>query len=258
MADRLDGMRRKIERADKHIGELHGAIKEWTDTDPYLVVPEDDLDAGDKVYRVRIREQPPADRWSPIIGDAIHNLRSALDLLVYQLVLANGKTPYTGNGFPIYETEAEYKAKLPGKVQGTAKKARKVIDGCKPYKAGNLGLWQLHALDIIDKHRLLVTAVASHTGLILDLGKSMPFPEGHRPSIEIGLRPAEGCPLKDGDEVYRVTGGANSEPDDDPKFTFDIAIHEPGVVECEPVLPFLGQLMSLVNSTIPLFRSFLT
>lgn len=39
---------------------------------------------------------------SVICGDAIHNLRSALDHLVWQLVLAEGNKPDRWNQFPIY------------------------------------------------------------------------------------------------------------------------------------------------------------
>jgi hypothetical protein len=59
----------------------------------YEFDPLDDLETGQIViYGEGIRE-PPVEEWGVIIGDVVHNLRSALDHLVWQLTLANGNIP---------------------------------------------------------------------------------------------------------------------------------------------------------------------
>ena len=51
------------------------------------------------VYRGETPDAPI--EWSIILGEILYNLRSALDHLVWQLVLANGQTPGRHNEFPI-------------------------------------------------------------------------------------------------------------------------------------------------------------
>lgn len=45
----------------------------------------------------------PAEEWGLILGDLLHNARSALDTLVCQLAILNGKRPHRRKGFPIYD-----------------------------------------------------------------------------------------------------------------------------------------------------------
>src|SRR4051794_37203940 len=87
----------KVERAKEHIRNLESAVQAFRDTDPYGFRIEDDLQTGDKIYRIEIRRQTP-DAFSLIVGDAVHNLRSALDHLARQLVIANGGVPVDGPG----------------------------------------------------------------------------------------------------------------------------------------------------------------
>ena len=64
-----------------------------------MIVAESDPNTGDQVFKFRVRAPIPVD-LSLVIGDAVHNLRSALDHLAWQLVLANGQTPTTQTAYP--------------------------------------------------------------------------------------------------------------------------------------------------------------
>ncbi len=55
------------------------------------------------------RSRPP--EWSPIIGDIVHNWRSALDHLAWQLVIRNGRKPSGSTAFPIF-SESPFDASL--------------------------------------------------------------------------------------------------------------------------------------------------
>src|SRR5436309_676011 len=147
----------KIERAKEHIRNLDCAVQAFRDSDPYGFRIEDDLKTGDKIHRIHIRKETP-DSFALMSGDAIHNLRSALDHLAWQLVIANGNVPVSGGGgtqFPIYDPNPKAKS-LQGVIQGISPNAQKLIDGIKPYKGGNDDFWILHQFDILDKHKLLV------------------------------------------------------------------------------------------------------
>ena len=71
------------------------------------------------------RAEPIPDRIACLAGDAIHNLRSALNHLAYDLFLAGSgasQNParHVSTQSPIFSDAAEYKAKSPRKVKGMA------------------------------------------------------------------------------------------------------------------------------------------
>jgi len=255
----------KIERAKQHFTDLVGKVDAWLKTNPYAFFRESDPESGDQLLRFQIQRDMPSDVWSPIIGDCIHNLRSALDHLVCALVLANRKKIYGGHQFPIYETADLYKLKSPGCVQGARKDAVKDIDSLKPYKGGNDGLWRLHLLDINDKHRGLIAVVGSNEGVTTDFSKliashNLPIlgqAVRDDPSFfKIPFRPAKPCPLKDGDVLYRIARDDIGKGDDHPEITAAPAFYEPGISECEPIVPALSQLGTLVEEAVKLFDRF--
>jgi hypothetical protein len=247
-----DGPRIKIERAKKHIYELDAEIGAFLKRDPYRVFTEEEAETGDKVWRVQVSKQPPP-RWSAIVGDAVHNLRSSLDLLVNQLVVAPAK-PTDETAFPIGWTVKDYEAKALRITKGVSDTAKDMIAALKPYKGGNNALWRLHRLDITDKHRLLVAVGAAHRNIILpfpDMGQDM----SQNPSLVLTPDDRQ-FPLKHKVEIFRVAKAARLEGDqdyDDLKFTFQIALNEPGVIEGEPVLPALHELADLVNGIVAAF-----
>ena len=54
------------------------------------------------------------------IGEIAYNLRSALDHLVYALVIDNDEEPSKQNEFPIFNEEADYWREAPRKLKGVA------------------------------------------------------------------------------------------------------------------------------------------
>lgn len=94
-------------------------------------------------------------------GDVIHNLRSALDHLAWELAKWKTGEPIKPLNccFPIGRDIDNYKSiKAGGAVAGMSPEAKKAIDDLRPYKSGAEALWMIHYLDIIDKHRHLLIA----------------------------------------------------------------------------------------------------
>jgi hypothetical protein len=100
-----------------------------------------------------------------LIGDAIHNLRSALDHLVYELappkVRKRGKTQ-----FPIFKDECEFKAIGAKWIAGISGDERALIERVQPWNApggapADNPLAILNRLSNIDKHRLLIPVIAA-------------------------------------------------------------------------------------------------
>src|SRR4029077_7701458 len=90
--DPLVGVNLKIERAKLHLGNLESEIKQFLARKPFQIITEDEPATGDLVYKIQIAEPIPM-ALSTIIGDIIHNLRSALDHLAWHLVVINNGAP---------------------------------------------------------------------------------------------------------------------------------------------------------------------
>lgn len=112
----LDGVLQKIERADEHIKNLNDEIGTFIE-DNYRIVSKPDDDATTSIITV-VGPDPPL-RFSVIVGEIIHQLRSSLDHVIWQLVLANGKVPTRYHQFPICDSVEKFKkARKRGNIKG--------------------------------------------------------------------------------------------------------------------------------------------
>ncbi len=162
--DRIILVRIKIERAKKHLRDLAADL--LVAQNVTVVRRQDDLKPGENIKRAfqlsdmanpELVTLPriPVDVVAAA-GDVVHNLRSALDHLAFQLVLVgSGKEPSRRIEFPIAKDFATYESTKARKVEGMRQEAIEAIDRLKPYQGGNDLLWRLHELDNIDKHRTL-------------------------------------------------------------------------------------------------------
>ncbi len=259
----------KVERAKEHVGNLETLIQGFFQCEPYKVIPYDEPDTGDLVYKVKVSAQPPL-WWSAIVGDAIHNLRSSLDLLVCELVRAEGKEVKSNTGFPVFKNATAFtnafKAGPPGQIKGAPQAAVDLIKRAEPYKGGEDAFWRLHQLDIVDKHKLLVPVGMAYASVILDFARAFDnFPDlppelaiPPEVSMPIGLRPADRqFPLKDGAPLFRVPAdgrtGVMGPMHQNPKFSFEVAFGEGEVVKGEPLLETLSQLTQFIEGFVQLF-----
>jgi len=260
---RIQLIQAKLERAEKHIRDFNAEIRAFFDSGPYEVLRRDDLATRERIYYVgSVRDVPP--EAVAIAGDAIHNLRSTLDHLALQLVLAAGGTPNTATCFPICKDATKYKAESPRKVKGMGQAAIDAIDAIKPYRGGNFTLWRLHELDRIDKHRVLVTAGSALMGHSL-----LPASRKHFTENWIARNP--GAPVPDfsrpfgrphivcnsvraGDVILSVP---ESEAEEHMSFRFDVAFNEPQLIEGEPILETLHNFSRLTRQIVSGFEPML-
>ncbi len=162
----LDGARAKLDRAKQHLAALGRLEKRfWEDNEPRFEHSAEVLDGGRYfVARVYGLVDHPNPRLALIAGDAVHNMRSALDHLVQALVTANGCDPKRSNEFPIRETEpddSDKRRKFKAKLAGMHPDDVKAIRGLQPYAnpGSQEAAWLVHLdkLDNEDKHRVLLT-----------------------------------------------------------------------------------------------------
>jgi hypothetical protein len=157
---RLDEPREKVERARGHLAELNREITAFLRQRPYAATLTFEPRSGLHTACVQRVEGPPL-KLGTIAGDLVHNLRSALDVLANQLVIANGGRPTERTKFPIARDRSRFEVALnSGAVAGMHSDAIRTIRQLRPYCRANRALWRIHCLDITDKHRAVIPAVA--------------------------------------------------------------------------------------------------
>lgn len=80
----------KHDRATQHIGAFKEALDAYMEQPGFEVMPDCEEPATEIVYRFRVHREVPVE-FSTMLGDVLHNLRSALDCVAY--VLAEKNTP---------------------------------------------------------------------------------------------------------------------------------------------------------------------
>ena len=218
-----DSVRLKIDWAEKHLDALDAEIDRWTSgsRNPRRLqrirngVPPTE-------YRAEMRFDPPIPDAVPmLIGDAVHNLRSALDHLACALAdLEASTTSETGQSdieFPIYISKTKFNDTGARRIKKLPSSAQDEIKSLQPHHAGNDArfhfLWVLHQLDIIDKHRRISV-----------LGGRYSLPDNYIPQArqgnELVIRGRIYIPFKDGD-VIRI---GDVDPEFEPDITGTVAI----------------------------------
>ncbi len=257
-------IRLKIERADKHIHELEAELLSFKKSNPYKVGAKEDSQTRQLVYYITKADDVPAP-VAAIAGDALQNLRTALDYVAGQLCPASERHSQTA--FPISDNATKYEAEKARKIKGMPKAAVNAIDATKPYKGGNDTLWRLHRLNNIDKHRLLLTVGTAYSAVNIGphavgemvkfgIAKHLGKPWVRLPIPTIYLRPSDRqFPLKVGSELFRDLPGA--EVNDKMNFLIDVAFGEPGICEGEPMLETLKGMLDLVGHIVTDFTPLL-
>jgi hypothetical protein len=148
--------RLKVKRAKKHISDFTTAIIEVEDT--CTVTIEDHAQGGQSLIHEIPDVRNALDNLSLIAGDAIHNLRSALDFAWHSTIsrlLPDKLSDKTK--FPVRQTWENVVDALHGIEVDTRcpKLFECVMQHVQPYKGGPV-IWTLHNLDISDKHLLLL------------------------------------------------------------------------------------------------------
>ena len=256
--ERLEQVTAKIQRARWHILELQAATAAFMGSNPYGVATKVQPDTQRLVYYLdRVTATPSL--LALIAGDAIQNMVTALDHRAYQVVCSdtNDSPPRPRNiYFPIARDAATYHRDKARKLEGAAAASVAAFDALLPYRGGDDVLWTLQELNNLDKHRLLIT-VGSHL-VAVDIARiGLQQMRGQVPdammrlmeNLEAFIRPLDtGFPLAPGSELLIMLPG--DEPDPKQKFRFDVALHEPGILESASLLNTLNQYCSHVETVV--------
>jgi hypothetical protein len=250
-----EGVNLKFQRARDHAADLEQKVRRFLDSNPFEVYEEEEQSTGDLLTCVRVHRQPPPE-LSLIIGDLIHDCRTALDHLAWQLVLANGNQPDEKTMFPIARSKNAFPSYAQKCLKGASKQTISGIEKLRPYQGGDERFWRLHRLDIEDKHRLLIPVGAAYRNfemLTSFLGTER-IPAATFPPLPI--RPADRqYPLQDGAIVLRIMKAARESQQQgmmrtEHRFTFEVAFSDDTAVAGEPITPTLANLVDEIHQQV--------
>jgi hypothetical protein len=153
----------KLDRAQKHIDDLAADIAAFDARKPYRIVQDHNADLTEHYLHLRLNEPFPAYRWGCMLGDAVQNMRAALDHLVYAIAIRESRQDpppeHTRLMFPILDPPKP----LPvGKIRTLSEPVRTAVAAEQPDPSGldDSMLWRLDQLNIADKHRVIHVALA--------------------------------------------------------------------------------------------------
>jgi hypothetical protein len=147
----------KIGRADKHVSEFYSDVVRYIKDNPHSVRVEFDSYAGcDAIHLFAPEKALPIEIALPI-GDAIHNLCTAFDFAWYEFV-SKFATPSIHTKFPFHATKAGVVNAISQRsIPPSLKEVGEfIVEVVQPYKGSNTKFWELHNLDITDKHEYLI------------------------------------------------------------------------------------------------------
>lgn len=257
----LDGCRAKIARADENIKQLEGEIKAFLDTHPYGLDWTHDAQRKTVAWTAKAPPEHPL-RWSVIAGEVVHELRSALDHLAWQLVIANGETPDKRTEFPVFEKRGTYRTEGVKRLRGMSRAARDQIEQCQPFQAGTAlaehALFIVHELNRIDKHQLLNVVGSAIRPNKIQVGG---VPGTYNVTGMTTVLPDQVRPFNNGAEMFTLQYQGETPPDGyagvDLELEFTVAFEEDGPGRGKPTIKLLtdlsGKVFDTIASFLPLF-----
>lgn len=195
----------KFDRATAHFGEFESLFAAWIASNGPAVRNTIEEDRW-HVYRWVIREEPDPNQFALVVSDLFHNLRAALDHMVFQLVLSNGEEPKPKqNSFPVVRDEKDWAGAAGGQLHGLTDAQKSEVRALQPFALAadpddidrDL-LVLLDRLNNVYKHRLLPVTVLS----VSEINLRFDFPEDAGEEAENEFTFSE-RPVVDGAEFYR-------------------------------------------------------
>lgn len=147
----FEGPRLKIQRGSRHLQELGLILARYGAN---LRVEYQPIKGDDDHVRLAFSLPPPPE-IALVLGDVVHNFRSALDIMICDIARLKGKSSDKLK-FPFAATREAYTNLLKGEIRRLGPDVAEALLELAPYKGGNMLLRGLHDLDVLDKHELVI------------------------------------------------------------------------------------------------------
>lgn len=247
----FDGAKLKIERANHHIGDLERQFAAFVEAHPHTLSIQSNPQTGQPTVRIRFSADPPK-TLALIVGDAIHNLRTALDHMTWELVGRDGGTQNRYLKLPTGDNRINFEAAC----RGIKTPSQSIIDlflSLEVFPTGKgESLYATHLLDNADKHTVITPIVrASRLSKLVAL----------RADGSLAMSITNTAILGGSGPYANITDlppGVSVEIDKDTKATPDIFFGDVEPVKSQPIIPTLSQLSEIVSKTIDITERSIT
>jgi hypothetical protein len=237
MSQPFGGIEEKLNRADQNIVNLNFEIERFFQECKYPTLPKDDDEALLQAIQYH-KELTIPPRFSVLIGEIIHHLRSCLDHIAWHFSSADYRRDYPKRiAFPVFEDEPLDKDKLSSyarQVKGiTNSSVLDLIKALQPYNAPDpldAPIFIIHHMDIVDKHKELI--LCPSTVRIELPTRFAAYADQERAAIPADIE----------DDLYRNL-----------KVVPQISFLNFGRRETQPVVPALKFLLSVVTEIVARF-----
>lgn len=176
----------KLDRAIRHWQSFNEEVDAWLESEPYCLIHESDIRSGETLLLVELLRPAPPELAS-IIGDCLHNLRSALDNLAYELAVAHTGEPLPksiegDSGFPILFRDRDTKEpakRVKRMIRGIHPKAQMIIEELQPHYPDDKE-FSAHPLSVLnelsnkDKHRFPHLGIVSTQSISVIISPAKP------------------------------------------------------------------------------------
>jgi hypothetical protein len=225
----LTSAQRKLARGVEQVKTLESEAEAFVGAKAYTFDTKRERRAPNEIFcRCYATERiAPPDHWPLLAGEAIHNLRSALDHAVWQ-AWRDVKTN-TGDGghtqFVICDSPGDFK-KANWHLEGVPAPVRAIVERAQPYNRWPQAPTQeplavLRALSNADKHRTLAIVAGDVSFEMVGIGASGITIEGWDPAS--GKRLGNGT-TEISSFTARSANGEINEMDVQPSFTYGVRI----------------------------------
>lgn len=179
----------KVQRASEHVRQLSEVIR---DERPFTYILETNTNTRHRATFAK-KNKTVTDKCALICGDAIHNLRTALDHAYFEIVSPKCSTPRDIGKlqFPFSKTAAGLEKAIQNRLAPKAGEwlVKSLLELAPHGEAGgNELLYLIHDLDVTDKHRLLIPA-GDYTQLSADIlrAQALDYPMGSSGTVSFAM-----------------------------------------------------------------------
>lgn len=166
---RLRGAKLRTQRAANQIAEIESVITQWRseNVDTFLMTITRSQLESEEGFRPTFdwsRATPPPSAFVAIVaGEALYNLRAALDYLVHALAWLDSGAPQDYTQFPITHASNAFERQLTQRLVGVNDAHARALAGYQPFN-GCEWTGTLQELSNPDKHRTLTSIHREFSG----------------------------------------------------------------------------------------------
>jgi hypothetical protein len=240
MTDPFSSSKYSIEHAKGHIFAFDQAHSLFINSRPYTLVVEQNADGTEDFHKIKMTKPMPP-QLAGIAFDAINNMRNALDQACFAVgTAAGGRGRQSHFPFGNDASTVKGKGKGKGKSADLPEEVFDLIVSYQPYSGGNDLLWALNKLCNSQKHEVIIPIGLFNTAIHIDrlemtnvISMQLP-PKWDRSKNEMIV-----AHLKHGS---KFNGNF--------QVNIFIAFAKIDVVDGQPVLPILHELIGMVESIV--------